>query len=147
MGPDSVSQQQWRHQVTKTVTWVFLLLLVLSVPHIVVHALHERGYAIPIPWLLVHVLFFGRYVVDPAIFVLSSSEYRQAFAEALVLLVPCFAGRLGRPSEGAMAPPCTPASAPRHKVIDLSVLDLTTLKVSSKESNKTNNTQIKIRFA
>ncbi|XP_018025793.2 melanopsin-like [Hyalella azteca] len=59
-GVESSSQQQWRQQITKTVSLVFLLLLVLSVPHIVVHALQARGHSEPKSWLLVHVLFFGR---------------------------------------------------------------------------------------
>ncbi|CAL4059882.1 unnamed protein product [Meganyctiphanes norvegica] len=80
-------KRQWDHHVTKTITVIFLVLVVCSVPHLVIHSLHIYLEQIH-TWLLLHVLFWVQFCIDPFIYVACSSEYRAACLQFLARLLP-----------------------------------------------------------
>ncbi|XP_042855671.1 protein trapped in endoderm-1-like [Penaeus japonicus] len=79
--------RQWDDHVTRTILVIFVLLLVCSVPHLVIHVLHLHT-KYPEAWLLLHVVFWLQFCLDPIIYVLMSQHYRLACLEYLQKLFP-----------------------------------------------------------
>lgn len=72
----------WDDDVTRTILVIFLVLLSCSVPHVVVHVLHLHE-KFPAAWLLLHVVFWFQFCVDPVVYVSMSHQYRRATFECL----------------------------------------------------------------
>ncbi|XP_037787754.1 protein trapped in endoderm-1-like [Penaeus monodon] len=79
--------RQWDDHVTRTILVIFVLLLVCSVPHLVIHVLHLHAKH-PQAWLLLHVVFWLQFSLDPIIYVLMSQHYRLACLEFLQKVFP-----------------------------------------------------------
>nr|XP_027214774.1 protein trapped in endoderm-1-like isoform X4 [Penaeus vannamei] len=79
--------RQWDDHVTRTILVLFVLLLVCSVPHLVIHVLHLHAKH-PQTWLLLHVVFWLQFCLDPIIYVLMSQHYRLACLEYLQKVFP-----------------------------------------------------------
>ena len=71
---------QWNHHVTKTLLVLFIVLMVFSVPHFIIHFVNER-FDIPKIWMGIHLFYYIRYCIEPAIYVIMSSTYRQEFSD------------------------------------------------------------------
>ena len=71
---------QWNHHVTKTLLVLFVVLMVFRVPHFIIHIVNDK-FDIPIIWMVFHQLFYIRYCIEPLIYVIISSTYRQEFSD------------------------------------------------------------------
>ncbi|XP_053652465.2 G-protein coupled receptor moody isoform X1 [Cherax quadricarinatus] len=78
---------QWDEQVTRTILVIFLVLLSCSVPHIVIHMLHLHD-KLPAVWILLHVVFWLQFCIDPIIYMAMSQQYREATASCLRKVIP-----------------------------------------------------------
>ncbi|KAG0723488.1 G-protein coupled receptor moody [Chionoecetes opilio] len=79
---------QWEDHVTKTILVIFVFMVLCCVPHLVMHIRHlyKRHTA---AWLLLHLVFWLQYCIDPLVYVTISSQYRAACAETVGRLMQC----------------------------------------------------------
>lgn len=86
MTPDDAAVTQWDDHVTRTILVIFVILLTCSVPHLVVHVLHlyDRNVG---AWLLLHLVFWLQFCVDPIVYVTVSRQYRAACADTVYRLL------------------------------------------------------------
>ncbi|KAG0730603.1 G-protein coupled receptor moody [Chionoecetes opilio] len=79
---------QWEDHVTKTILVIFVFMVLCCVPHLVMHIRHlyKRH---PAAWLLLHLVFWLQYCIDPLVYVTISCQYRAACAETVGQLMQC----------------------------------------------------------
>lgn len=82
MTPDDAAERQWDDHVTRTILVIFIILVLCSVPHMVVHVRHlyDRN---PAAWLLLHLIFWLQFCLDPIVYVTVSRQYRAACADTV----------------------------------------------------------------
>lgn len=82
MTPEDAAERQWDDHVTRTILVIFLILVCCSVPHLVVHMRHlyERH---PAAWLMLHLVFWLQFCLDPIVYVTVSRQYRAACADTV----------------------------------------------------------------
>ncbi|XP_042223001.1 protein trapped in endoderm-1-like [Homarus americanus] len=74
--------RQWDDHVTRTIFVVFVVLLSCNLPHIVIHIYHLHN-KFPTVWLLLHLIFWLQFCVDPIVYVTMSQQYRNATLQFL----------------------------------------------------------------
>lgn len=77
---DDNAVRQWDDHVTRTILVIFVFMVSCCVPHLVIHIrhLHDRH---PAAWLLLHLVFWLQFCIDPLVYVTMSCKYRAACAK------------------------------------------------------------------
>ncbi|MPC29562.1 G-protein coupled receptor moody [Portunus trituberculatus] len=85
---DDDAVRQWDDHVTRTILVIFVFMVLCCVPHLVVHIRHlyDRH---PAAWLLLHLVFWLQFCIDPLVYVTISCQYRAACAETARRLMQC----------------------------------------------------------
>lgn len=84
--PEDDAVRQWDDHVTRTILVIFLILVVCCVPHLVIHMRHlYRRH--PNAWLLLHLVFWLQFCIDPIVYVTVSCQYRAACADTVCRLL------------------------------------------------------------
>ncbi|XP_042231227.1 uncharacterized protein LOC121872506, partial [Homarus americanus] len=74
--------RQWDDHVTRTIFVIFVVLLSCSLPHIIIHIYHLHN-KFPSVWVLLHLIFWLQFCVDPIVYVTMSQQYRNATLQFL----------------------------------------------------------------
>lgn len=88
MNIDDDAVRQWDDHVTRTILVIFVFMVSCCVPHLVVHIRHlyDRH---PAAWLLLHLIFWLQFCIDPLVYVTMSCQYRAACANTARRLMQC----------------------------------------------------------
>ena len=81
------SCRQWDSHVTKTMLVVFTVLVICGAPHVVIRFLDNVDPS-PVAWMLAHMIFYLRYVIDPVIYFTTSYPYRKSLISIISLCSP-----------------------------------------------------------
>lgn len=107
------AQHQWDDDVTRTILVIFVFMVLCCVPHLVVHYRHLYARH-PNAWLLLHLVFWLQFCLDPFVYVVVSAKYRAACAETAKKMMQCLGmTRLLEPSLTTSNPPMAVKFKPR----------------------------------